>query len=239
MNHKFSAALTALPFFTILAISTPIAAQELKARDIFGVKLGATPAEVESVLKAANPKFSFFKAVYTGQGGKQGGVALITAEVSDPLVQNQMPETDHVTVQFGSSTGRVVAISRVHKDKAGFDREMVAEAMKQKYGGTFVSQNKGDIISVGYNEAGKLDKKCIDGTGAQGDSRLIGCGDTFSVNFANQHYQTKLYSWYRATLVDSKAAIDNIKSSQAKQASSDQDAARRAQEKALAAKPVL
>lgn len=233
MNHKFSVALRYLPLLTIFFINTPVTAQELKARDILGIKLGATSEEVESVLKQVKPKLDIYVSVDTGESGfEEGPILSITAQ-TNPNYSAHIIE--YIVVKFGTVTGQVVSIQRTHNDKDGFDREIIFEAMKQKYG-TFLSGKDKYHIGIGYNTVGKLDKKCIDWA-------LTGikeCGDSFSVKFDGSNYQkTDLYYSYEAGLIDHKALIYNIKTTEAKFVAKDQEMARKAQEKARSVKPAL
>lgn len=240
MNHKLSTTLITFLLSIIFIISTSVNAQELKARDILGIKLGATPQQVVSILEQIKPKLNLNKSFdfIPSNQALQGPLLQITAETIGTERENGY---ESIKVTFAATTERVIAISRSHNNKPGYDKEMVAEAMKQKYGGTFISENKGDTISIGYNDAGKLENKCINRTGDTESAgvKLRGCGDSFSVRFESQDYQTQLYRGYRASLVDNKAVVDNFLAIEAKLAASGQDAVRRAQETARIAKPAL
>lgn len=233
--------LAALAALVGLAAWTSPAVAQLGASDVAGIRLGASAADVETTLRALDPRFKFLKLYFPDESGKAGNsVAAIKAAVQpgNDLRGIDWKRADGFAVYFAEGAGGAYAIYRQTASPQGFSIPQTLEALTKKYGPTLGSYP--DIYIRNVDLAGKATSGCAgSGFGWQGgaggyDPR---CAQALRVQFDPK--APGVATGFQTWLFDHRIAQTAIQAAQAKQQAAAQEAARKQQESLRGNRPTL
>ena len=123
-----------------VVLSASAIAQQ-SSRDVVGVTMGMTPAEVEAVLKARNPNYKFVKVFWRGADGKASnavgkiGAALPSGPSDRINTSRGYSRPEAVMVYFTETEGRAYAVYRqVVNKQVGISASDMEAQLAAKYG---------------------------------------------------------------------------------------------------------
>jgi len=221
---------------------SPPAAAQLLATDVAGVKLGATAAEVEAVLRAHDARFKFIKVFWQGPDGKATtAVAAIKAAVPTgpgDISALDFKRPDGIAVYFGLSHGRAQAIYRQVADPRGIPQEATLQGVIQKYGADLGSYP--GIYVRNTDASGKATGSCGAsnfGWGGPPGGADLPCGKALRVQFDPKApgVAAGLQLW----LLDHQLVFADLKVQQSQRQVAGREAARRSQDAIRGNKPTL
>lgn len=220
------------------ALSLPAAAQ-LGADDVAGIRLGASPAEIEAALKAIDPRFKFLTVYYADESGKaSASVAAIKAAVQ---VGTDLKGIDWkrngFAVYFGAQ-GKAYAIYRQVFNAGGISIPQTLADLTKKYGPS--TGYYPEIYVRNTDAAGKATASCGGlGFGWQGGPGGfdVKCGQALKVQFdlKGPGVAASFQTW----LLDHRLAQEAIQAQQAKQQAAAHEATRRQQDAVRGNRPAI
>jgi len=219
--------------------SAPAAAQTTGARDLAGVRLGASPSEVESVLKALDATFKFQTIYYPDTNGKAtSSIAVIKVARAGDDIRGNSSRRNGFAVYFTESNPQAYAIYREVANPQGISTPQVLEDITKKYGPTLGYYQ--DIYVRNHDAAGKPAANCSGhGFGWEGVPRAYDpqCGQALRVQFNPK--APGIAAGFQAWLFDHQLARPAIEAAQAKQQAAAQEGQRRQQEAVRANRPAI
>lgn len=219
---------------------TSAAFAQLRANDLAGVHLGASPKEVENALRSLDSRFKFLTVYYADANGKaSSSIAVLKAAVQ---AGNDLRGIDWkrngFAVYFGESNAKAYAIYRQVYNAEGISIPQTVQDLTKKYGpntGTYP-----EIYVRSTDSGGKTGANCS-GSGFSWQSGPRGfdanCGQALKVQFDSKlpGVAVGFQSW----LFDNQLAREAMEGSQAKQNAETQELIRRQQEKVRGNRPAI
>ncbi|MDM0028402.1 hypothetical protein [Variovorax saccharolyticus] len=177
----------------------------LAARDLAGISLGMTTQEARAAMQARYAGIPLKLSVYRAQGAQPESPAMLSGTIRG----SENGET--LTVKFGETTGRVVAILQEGWKTSGFNTQAFLAEAEAKYGATTSREHKTGY-SRGFSSFGLPEPRCVNRSRPENFQFPLpsasACGD--SVNLWLYNYvgrpNSGLESNYNIYLVDNAAA---------------------------------